>query len=95
MKDIDKVIEEACCPPAADSLGVCGANSTGRKTPDIDKIIDEAKSCLLPFESWEQLPRETGRAYAAFCTYRDFGSERSIRKAAEKHEANPVKQGKR
>jgi hypothetical protein len=63
--------------------------------PDIGKIIDEAKSCLLPFESWEQLPGEAGRAYAAFCVYRDFGPERSIRKAVEQHEADTVKQGKR
>jgi hypothetical protein len=51
MKDIDKVIEEACCPPVADS---------GREMPDIDKIIEEAKSSLLPFESWERLPGESG-----------------------------------
>ena len=60
MTDIDKAIEEACHPPAADGLGVCSANSTGGKMPDIDKIIDEAKSCLLPFESWERLPGESG-----------------------------------
>jgi hypothetical protein len=57
MTDFDKAIEEACCPPAADSLG--------GKMPDIDKIIDEAKSCLLPAnlwfdESWERLPGESG-----------------------------------
>jgi hypothetical protein len=61
MTDMDKAIEEACCPPAADSLGVCSANSTGKMT-DIDKIIDEAKSRLLPFESWERLPGESGLA---------------------------------
>jgi hypothetical protein len=83
MTDIDKAIDEACCPPVADSLGVCSANSTGRKMPDIDRIIDEAKSCLLPFESWERLPGESGAAYAAFCAYRDFGVERNIRKAVE------------
>jgi hypothetical protein len=95
MTDMDKTINEACCPPAADSLGVCSANSTERKMPDIDKIIDETKSSLLPFASWEKLPGESGAAYAAFCAYRDFGPERSIRKAVEKHEANSVKQGKR
>jgi hypothetical protein len=51
--------------------------------PDIDKIIDEAKSSLLPFESWERLPGESGAAYAAFCAYRDYGLERNIRKAVE------------
>jgi hypothetical protein len=28
MTDMDKAIEEACCPPVADSLGVCSTNST-------------------------------------------------------------------
>jgi hypothetical protein len=84
---MDKAIEEACCPPAADScgtarLGVCSANSTERKMPDIDKIIDKAKSSLLPFESWERLPGESGLAYAAFRAFRDLGLERNIRKAA-------------
>jgi hypothetical protein len=83
MTDMDKAIE-ACCPPVADSLGVCSANSTGRKMPDIDKIIDKAKSSLLPFESWERLPGESGLAYAAFCAFRDFGPERNIRKAVER-----------
>jgi hypothetical protein len=62
---------------------------------DIDKVIEEAKAELLPFASWEKLPGESGAAYAAFCAYRDFGPERSIRKAVEKYEANTVKQGKR
>jgi hypothetical protein len=62
---------------------------------DIDKVIEEAKAELLPFASWEKLPGESGAAYAAFCAYRDFGPERNIRKAVEKHEANSVKQGKR
>jgi hypothetical protein len=51
--------------------------------PDIDKIIDEAKSCLLPFESWERLTGETSAAYAAFCVYRDYGPDRNIRRAVE------------
>jgi hypothetical protein len=51
--------------------------------PDIDKVIDEAKSCLLPFESWERLAGESGLAYAAFCAYRDYGPDRNIRKAVE------------
>jgi hypothetical protein len=62
---------------------------------DIDKVIEEAKAELLPFASWEKLPGESGAAYGAFCVYRDFGPERNIRKAVEKHEANTVKQGKR
>jgi hypothetical protein len=49
---------------------------------DIDKIIDKAKSSLLPFESWERLPGESGLAYAAFCAFRDYGPERNIRTQA-------------
>ena len=50
---------------------------------DIDKAIEEAKASILPFESWERLPGESGGAYSAFCTYRDFGADRNIRKAVE------------
>lgn len=32
---------------------------------------------------WERLPDETNKAYAAFCCYRDMGSERGIRKVAQ------------
>jgi hypothetical protein len=83
MRDLDKTQEEACYPPGADSGGVCSANSMGRKMPDIDKTIDEVKSCLLPFESWERLAGESSAAYAAFRTYRDYGPERNIRRAVE------------
>jgi hypothetical protein len=31
---------------------------------------------------WEQRPRESSRAYAAFCAYRDLGPRRSLRAAA-------------
>ena len=57
---------------------------------DFDKAIEEAKADMLPFESWERLPGETGAAFAGFCAFRDFGPERNIRKAvdsAEKDEA--------
>jgi hypothetical protein len=50
---------------------------------DMDKAIEEARTALMPFESWERLPGETGSAYAAFCAYRDLGLERNIRKAVE------------
>jgi hypothetical protein len=50
---------------------------------DIDKIIEEARAALLPFESWERLTGETSAAYAAFCAYRDYGPDRNIRKAVE------------
>ncbi|MDR1986607.1 MAG: hypothetical protein LBP88_06510 [Treponema sp.] len=49
---------------------------------DMDRAIEEAKAAVLPFESWERLPGESGLAYAAFCAFRDLGLERNIRKAA-------------
>jgi hypothetical protein len=48
---------------------------------DIEKTIEEAKAGLLPYASWERLPGESGAAFAAFCSYRDYGPERNIRKA--------------
>ena len=57
---------------------------------DIERAIEEAKANMLPFESWERLTGESSLAFAAFCTFRDYGPERSIRKAvdgAEKDEA--------
>ena len=49
----------------------------------IDKTIEEAKAAVLPYDSWEQLKGETPLAFAAFCTFRDCGAERTIRKAVE------------
>jgi hypothetical protein len=62
---------------------------------DIEKVIEEARAAVLPFESWERLPGESGAAFAAFCAFRDFGAERNIRKAVERAEADPVKAAKR
>jgi hypothetical protein len=50
---------------------------------DFDKAYKEAKEAVLPYESWERLPGETGDAYTAFSSFRDYGPERNIRKAAE------------
>ncbi len=50
---------------------------------DFDKAIEQAKEDILPFESWERLSGESSSAFAAFCTFRDFGMERNIRKAVE------------
>jgi hypothetical protein len=50
---------------------------------DMDKAIEEAKAAVLPFESWERLAGESTAAYAAFCTYRDYGPDRNIRRAVE------------
>jgi hypothetical protein len=62
---------------------------------DMDKAIEEAKAAVLPFESWERLPGESGLAYAAFCAFRDFGPERNIRKAAETAEKDKGQQDRR
>jgi hypothetical protein len=59
----------------------------------IDKAIEEAKAAVLPFESWERLPGETGAAYAAFCAFWDVGPERNISnvvKFAEKDEGKEL-----
>jgi hypothetical protein len=61
----------------------------------MDKAIEEARAAVMPFESWERLPGESGAAYAAFCTFRDFGLERNIRKAVDAYEKNEGKPGKR
>jgi len=53
------------------------------KMTDFKKAIDEAKAAMMPYESWERLPGETSKAFAAFCAFRDAGLERSIRKAVE------------
>ena len=50
---------------------------------DFEKAYKEAKEAVLPYESWERLPGETGDAYTAFCSFRDYGPERNMRKAAE------------
>jgi len=50
---------------------------------DIDKIIEQAKAEVLPFDSWERLTGETSEAFYAFCVFRDFGMDRNILKAVE------------
>ena len=62
---------------------------------DIDKAIEEARAEVLPFESWERLAGETGAAFSAFCSFRDLGSERNIRKAVESVEKDEAVRAKR
>jgi hypothetical protein len=62
---------------------------------DTEKIIAEAASEVLPFESWEKLEGESAAGFAAFCAFRDFGPERNIRKAVEACEADEGRRGKR
>ena len=53
---------------------------------DFNKTIEEAKAAILPFESWERLPGESAAAFGAFCSFRDYGAERNIRKAVDSTE---------
>lgn len=48
-----------------------------------DKIIEEAKAEILPFDSWERLPLEGSAAFAAFCVFRDLEGGRNIKTALE------------
>jgi hypothetical protein len=50
---------------------------------DIEETIEQTKAEIFPYESWERLASESGMAYAAFRTYRDYGPERNIRRAVE------------
>jgi hypothetical protein len=49
------------------------------KAPRLEATVSEIEP--LP---WEQQSRESAKAYAAFCAYRDLGPRRSLRAAAEK-----------
>jgi hypothetical protein len=62
---------------------------------DMDKAVEEGKAAVLPFESWERLPGESGAAYAAFRAFRDFGPERNVRRAVVAAEPDRVKQDRR
>jgi hypothetical protein len=62
---------------------------------DMDKTVEEGKAAVLPFESWERLAGESSIAYAAFCTFRDYGPERNVRRAVLASEPDRVKQGRR
>jgi hypothetical protein len=50
---------------------------------DMDRAVEEATAAVMPVESWEQLPGESRRAYAAFRAFRDLGPERNIRGACQ------------
>ena len=62
---------------------------------DDERTINEARKEILPFESWERLTDEPSAAFAAFCTFRDFGIERNIRKAIESKEKDETVREKR
>jgi len=50
---------------------------------DTDRIIEEARAEVLPFDSWERLAGESSAAFAAFCAFRDCKDDRNIRRAVE------------
>jgi hypothetical protein len=62
---------------------------------DFDKAIEAAKSAMLPYESWERLTGESSAAFSAFCSFRDYGPDRNIRKAVESYEKDEAKREKR
>jgi hypothetical protein len=62
---------------------------------DFDRAINEAKAAMLPYESWERLTGESSLAYAAFCSFRDLGPERNVRKAVDSFEKDETKREKR
>jgi hypothetical protein len=62
---------------------------------DFDKAIEQAKADMLPYESWERLAGESSAAFAAFCTFRDFGLERNIKKAVDGFEKDEAVRAKR
>ena len=46
-------------------------------------MLEEAPAAVLPADSWERLPGESPKAFAAFCHFKDHGWERNIRKATD------------
>lgn len=46
----------------------------------------QEQSAFIEEESWLRQRRETGAAFFAFCLYRDYGGDRSIRKVLERAE---------
>jgi hypothetical protein len=62
---------------------------------DTEKIIEEARAEVLPFESWERLAGESSAAYAAFVVFRDYGPQRNIKRALEKTEPGKERRDKR
>lgn len=38
--------------------------------------------------SWDRQPNESAKAYTAFCTYRDYGIDRSVTKVLERYNGN-------
>jgi hypothetical protein len=59
---------------------------------DNEKLFDKVKDNLLPFEYWEKLSKERAASFAAFCVFRDYGSDRNIKRAVETIGSDKTKQ---
>ena len=62
---------------------------------DSERNIEEAQTAVFPADSWERLPGESPKAYAAFCHFKDHGWERNIRKAADTAGKDDAEKGSR
>lgn len=62
---------------------------------NFDEEYAEAKKGVLPYESWEKLEKESAAAFAAFCNFRDYGTDRNIKRALEQTEPDTIKRAKR
>jgi hypothetical protein len=62
---------------------------------DNEKLFDKVRENLLSFECWEKLSKESAAAYAAFCVFRDYGSDRNIKRAVQSVESDNAKQLKK
>jgi hypothetical protein len=62
---------------------------------DNDILFDKVKENLLPLECWEKLAKESAASFAAFCVFRDYGSDRNIKRAVETVENDNAKQVKK
>ena len=62
---------------------------------DSERILEETSAAILPIDSWERLPGESPKAYAAFCHFKDHSWERNIRKAADTAGNNAAGKGSR
>jgi hypothetical protein len=62
---------------------------------EMEKLFDKVQDNLLSFECWEKLAKESASAFAAFCVFRDFGSERNIKRAVEASESDKAQQLKK
>src|SRR5436305_1665910 len=72
-------------PPSLGSGGPSpAAVKAGRENGKDENDMENEALSLVKREQFEQLPRESSKAFAAFRTYLELGPERSLSKAAGK-----------